>query len=156
MTAVELVDHACDLYVASMVGRGIDPKGVRCLTLAHLAGCDPTTMSGALQEHLVAQGKSKTRYVLGCEGYGRRARWKILSKPNTDPNVVRQARVDHAIHIAGDAFARHARDVLRELEPGLHGTAIDALILASARMAANQMEGIVTFVESMVHADGRR
>jgi len=129
-----LVDRALDEYVGKMGRRGVDADGVRVGTLAALAGVTVRRMSGLLQEYRTRQGKTKTRYVIGCEGYGNPEtsanppRWKILAKPTSDPKVVQKAREDHATYLANDGLAKVVKDYACEVFPALQGAERDHVI----------------------------
>ena len=129
-----LVDRALDEYVHRMGTRGVEPDGVRVGTLAALVGVDTRKMSAKLQEYRVRQSKTKTRYVIGCQGYGNPEtspnppRWKILAKPTSDPQVVRKARQDHAVYLANDNLRKTVGDYTCEVFPALQGAARDHVI----------------------------
>src|SRR5690606_20553698 len=94
-----------------------------------------------------ARSDSTTRYVVGCQGYGPEARWRILAKPGSDPKVVREARKDQATWIVKDSIERAMRDRLFEVNPSLAGTDSDALIDAALDFATRQFEAVGDFVE---------
>jgi len=150
-TMSELVDDACDQYVAAMAGRGFNPTGVRAETLAHYAGVTTGYMSTCLQVHRTAQKVAgMTKYVLVCEEYGPRARWRIMSKPGTDPATIQQSRRQHARYVVEDNVRKLMRDQMLEVYPGLHNTQIDTLIDSASHFAANQFENTLQFVGSIL------
>lgn len=144
------VNQAITAYLASMGRRGIDPGGVRARTLAHFAGMPTGEMSLALQEYVKAQGsgRGQTQYVIGCRGYGREARWHILARPGSDPQVVQENRRLHGLWIVEDALRRLYADQFREVLPGLQGTTLDLEIEALVRLGVQQFEASVTFIRS--------
>jgi hypothetical protein len=152
---VEIVDRALDKYIAERLRKGgIEPTGVRAITLAHLAKVSRHQMSTFLQVHRQAQRRGKTRYVLGAEGYGRAGYWKILSKPGSDPVVVRNARKTHAVWIATDAQKRVMSDLLCELYPGLRGTILDSEIEDAADLMEDQMKLVLRRVDKKLKKNG--
>lgn len=145
MTAapVLLVDAALDRYIALRLAYQ-EQKGLARLlpfefsarALAAVATIDTPAMSYALQDYRIAQARhGATRYVIGCHTYGERARWRILARPDDDPRAIADARRAQLVHVANDSARRFARDVRREIVPGLHtNKAIDRQIAAVARM----------------------
>jgi plasmid maintenance system antidote protein VapI len=137
---VDVVELALDRYVSEMGKRGVDPNGIRVQTLAQLAGVPRKQMSVMLQEYRYRQGAlaekdppQHSRYVVGCEGYGRAARWSIMAKPKTDPVVVQNNRMDHAIYVAQDAVNRLVRDYTAEVYPGMRKKEIDEVVEIATR-----------------------
>jgi len=153
-----LVDQALDAYVASMGTRGIDPQGVRVGTLAALVGVSNPRMSALLQDYRVRQNGGGTKYVVGCEGYGNPdtstnpPRWKILSRPNSDPVVVQRARRDHAIYLARDMQTRLVRDFICEVYPALQGAQRDRVVqTVSGSLLAHLDIDVSTAVQMIEH-----
>ena len=155
--ATDAVEDALDQYVASMGHKGVDPGGFRTRTLAKMVDLEPSKMSTYLQEYRLAQARpdATTRYVIGCQGYGRDARWRILAKPGTDPKVVRLARKDQGRWIVKDAIERAMRDRLFEVNPSLAGVESDALIDSALDFATRQFEAVGTFVEQVLAVNGK-
>lgn len=152
---IQIVETAIGAYLQHMRNRGNPtPRGVTANTLAHLAGVPVSLMSTCLQEYRYAQGRPRVRpnlqYVLGCEGYGRDARWMILSRPSSDPAYVQNARCQHAKHVARDACTRYMRDCGLEVRPGLQGAQHDQLIDNVVSMLATQLQAGVTLVEATI------
>lgn len=147
---------ALDAYVSYMSTKGLDAKGFRTATLAHLAGVSTGQMSAMLQDYRIRQatGHPEYRYVIGCHEYGRNARWKILAKPGSDPKVVQQARREQAKWAARDAYNRITRDMAYELYPGLRGIESDDRIRQALDFAAKQHDLIVNFVEAVIGKNG--
>jgi len=148
MTAVQTVDNAIDLYLQSVTGSV--PRSVRAATLAHIAGIPVWEMSTNLQIYRGAQGRGNTKYILGCEGYGRYASWAFLAKPNSDPQWIQQARKTHGKYVARDTFKKYFKDVLCEVKPGLKGAPDDQLIDSASNMVAQSLEAAVQFIESVL------
>lgn len=137
-----IVDQALDRYITSMQGRrGIDPSGFRASTLAKMVNASVADMSTWLQDYRRLQGSRKTRYVVACESYGPQARWKILAKPGSHPNLIEKNKTAHAIWLTSDTFARFMRDIGFEIDPALRGQnpATDAQIKLVMTHAAQQM-----------------
>lgn len=155
-TAIEMVDRALDRYVAEMGRRGLDPAGVKAVTLAGLIDCPTPSVSSWLQEYRLSQlpGGTATRYVIGCQGYGRKARWRILAKPGSDPLVVRKARREQARWITQDVVSRYLRDRVHEVIAALQGNADDEQIRHVTKLAADQLEALAEFVEVMLGGTG--
>lgn len=147
---IQTVDLGLDRYIRSMQGRGIDPVGFRTNTLSQLAGVSRSYMSTALQQYRLTQGRVPTRYVIACEQYGPLARWRILAKPGSDPLVVREARRQHGLWIARDAFRRYVTDRVHELQPSLTNSQQDQLIDNCTILVENQFSATVTFIESVI------
>lgn len=144
------VDNGLDIYIRNMARRGIDPGGFRTHTLAQLAGVSRPYMSTALQQYRMTQGNGNTRYVIACEQYGPLARWRILAKPGSDPVVVQEARRQHGLWIARDAFRRYVTDRVHELQPALTNSQQDQLIDNCTILVENQFSATVTFIESVI------
>jgi hypothetical protein len=158
---IQVVDAGLDAYVRTMRSRGIDPNGFKCATLAAFAGTTRSDMSTALQQYRMSQKmltpaqiaagfKPLTRYTIACEQYGPEARWKILSKPGSDPVVVQNARREHAKWSTRDSYRRLLTDYVHEVFPGLKGAQHDLLIERVCNLAENQFDATVQFVESML------
>lgn len=146
---VDIVEYSLDRYVRMERRRGIDPEGVRAVTLAHIAGIPRREMSIALQEYRLAQGRpdSGTRYVIAAQQYGRLSRWNILSKPGTDPVVVRENRREHCLWIVHDAVKRLFTDHVKELNPSLTQSQQDQTIDQAVTLVERQFDATVQFVE---------
>jgi hypothetical protein len=150
-----IVEDALDRYIVSMAGRkGIDPGGVRAATLAALMHITVDEMSMWLQDYRRIQGSSRrqTRYTIACEGYGRIARWKIMAKPGSHPNLIEKNHRDHANWITWDAFQRFLRDTGLEIDPALrgHDPAADAQIKTVLSFAAQQMTNSMNLAKSLL------
>lgn len=142
MTHPHIVDQALDRYILSMQGRrGIDPTGFRATTLAKMVNVSVADMSIWLQDYRRLQGHHQTRYVVACESYGPKARWKILAKPGSHPTLIEKNKQGHAIWLTSDTFARFMRDIGFEIDPSLrgHNPAADAQIKLVMTHAAQQM-----------------
>lgn len=157
-TFVDVVELALDRYVSEMGKRGVDPNGIRVQTLATLAGVPRKRMSIMLQEYRSRQKDlpdgQRSRYVIGCEGYGRAARWSIMAKPKTDPVVVANNRMDHAIYVAQDALARLVRDYAAEVYPGLRKKETDEVIEIATRGLVEHVQVDVNTAVQLIHRDG--
>lgn len=157
-TFVEVVELALDRYVSEMGKRGVDPNGIRVATLAQLAGVERKAMSTMLQEYRYRQGtmpaEKKSRYVIGCEGYGRAARWSIMAKPRTDPVVVENNRMDHAIYVAGDALKRLVKDYTAEVYPALRSKDRDRVIEIATRGLVDHVKVDVNTAVQLIKGDG--
>jgi hypothetical protein len=149
MNQVQLVDDAVTQYLQS-VNSGNTPRSVRAATLAHFAGVSIGYMSTCLQVHRFAQKRGNTQYILGCEGYGRNASWRILAKPNSDPVYIQNARRQHGKYVARDALRRYMGDRLSEVKPGLQSAAADQMINSASTMVEQQLEAAVQFIESVL------
>lgn len=131
---VRCVEKALDAYLTKLKARGQqgyrqNPGGIRAATLAKLAGVTRSQMSTMLMSYRWIQRRDgATRYVVGAQGYGQAARWRILAKPGSDPKAIREARLEQAMWIAQDGMARIVRDTLHEAFPALAGTAVDDII----------------------------
>lgn len=137
MSMPNVVDRALDEYVRAMGARGVDPDGVLASTLAEMVGVPVARMGRALQGYRMRSG---TRYSIACEGYGSMARWRILRKPSSDPQVVQQARLKHAIYLANDNLAKTVRDYAVEVFPALRGTELDQMIETVTRSLVKHLE----------------
>lgn len=142
MTAVQKVDEAVAAYITQMRARGREPVGVRCATLANLAGVSRKIMSGWLQLHLQAQELGQTDYDLSCEGYAAAARWTITRRPGRDLKRHQAARLDHLRWVMDDIAARTTRDVLREILPSLTNSDIDRDIEIETRAIRHAIDGL--------------
>jgi hypothetical protein len=160
-TFVDVVELALDKYVSEMGKRGVDPNGIRVLTLAQLAGVPRKRMSIMLQEYRQRQKElaeedppRQSRYVIGCEGYGPAARWSIMAKPKTDPVVVENNRMDHAIYVAGDAVKRLIRDYTSEVYPGLRKKETDEVIEIATRGLIEHVQVDVNTAVQLIRRGG--
>jgi hypothetical protein len=147
------VDRALDIYITSMRGRrGIDPSGFRAATLAKMVNVSVADMSTWLQDYRRLQGGRQTRYVVACESYGPRARWKILAKPGSHPTVIEKNHAAHAVWLTSDTFARFMRDIGFEIDPALrgHNPAADAQIKLVMTYAAQQMSNSFKLAQSLL------
>jgi hypothetical protein len=150
LTNEGIVDLALDRYVARMAKKGIDPTGVQVRTLAALVKRSPGAFSHLMQQYRRAQSKHTTRYVVGCQGYGRAGRWTILAKPGDDPTVVREARRSQALWISHDMANRFVRDVAREIQPGLKNSEVDKVIRQVLPLVTGQLATVVEHVERVL------
>lgn len=152
---VQTVELALDKYVRARRGRGIDPSGFRARTIAKIAGVDTSDMSSMLQRYRWTQRRpGATQYVVACQGYGSKARWRILAKPGSDPAVVREARREQALWVARDGLERIVRDTLTEVFPGLRGTVVDNLVEREVDTMVGHMKVSVRSVERALAANG--
>lgn len=142
------IDRTLDQYVATRRKRsgGLDPNGFRAVTLAGVAKVTREEMSTALQGYRILQGVKPTRYVIGCQGYGRASRWRILALPGSDPRTVQRARAEQMRWATDDAVYRHTRDMIREVAPALKGTALDNAIRDILPLVSDQFAAIVKHV----------
>jgi hypothetical protein len=147
-TMIGWVDQALDKYVKQMRQRGVDPVGVRADTLAKSVGIDRSYMSTYLQVYRERQRtKGDTRYVIGSEGYGRAARWRIQSKPDSDPKAVRKNRKDHAKYVARDNVTKLIRDYASETHPALGDADVDKVVrIAIDGLVAQTLAAVDTAV----------
>lgn len=151
--AISTVEYALDAYIEKRKGKGIEPTGVTAAQLAKYAQTETWEMSGLLQEYRNVN-PSRRRYGLAAEGYGRAARWRILSRPGSDPVAVQEARVKHAQWIAVDAARRVVRDLDRELRPNLRGTTWDNLIEIEGDAMEHAVRGMVRRAAKAVEKTG--
>lgn len=150
-TMIELVDQALGKYVKRMRQRGVDPSGVRAETLATSVRADRTYMSTALQVYRHRQRtKGDTRYVIGAEGYGRAARWRIQSKPDSDPKSVQKNRKDHAKYVARDNVTKLIRDYACETHPALRDTDVDKVIRIAVDGLVAQAEAAIDTAVALI------
>jgi hypothetical protein len=138
---MHVVDVALNKYITMLNSRGIavDPDGFRAVTLAKVVGVSTSHMSAQLQDYRYRQSSGKSRYIIGCEEYGPRARWKILAKPGTDPKAVQKARRLHAMWLARDTAQKFLRDVGLEVTPALKGAPMDPTIQSVLDHMARQI-----------------
>ena len=149
-----IVDKALDKYVQQMATKGIDPEGVYAKTLAAFAGVSTPEMSTALQEYRLGQKRvGATKYVVGCEGYGRAARWRIQSKPSSDPKAVRKSRKEHATYLAKDGLTRLIRDYAHETYPALKSTQLDKVISITINGLERQVSAAVDTAVALIEAE---
>lgn len=118
MNAIEFVEAALDLYVASMP---FEPKGFRARTLAKLVDIPPELMGRHLQEYRLRQATDPSlRYLIAAQGYGQAARWVFLRRADADVDEMAQAnRLFQANHIIEDLSRRFRSDLATELYPAL-------------------------------------
>ncbi len=140
MSATSKVEAALTVYVKTLGPRGADRRGFRAEVLADIAGISTVEMSDALQEY---RQKKRKGFALGCQGYGRAARWFVLAKPNTDPRVVQRARREHLRYTAEDAVARFVQDQRLEVDPSLKNTPLDQCITSAQSDLTRQFQAAV-------------
>ena len=114
-----------------------------------VAGMTRTMASNWLQAHLRMQERGRTRYILNSRGYGRAARWFVISGPGRSTAAQQRLSLGHAAHIATDLRQRAFSDLARELNPAaLKHPVVQVLMSGMEAQIGSAVTGMVNGINA--------